>query len=66
MTFAEVYITIYRSAIMGFYLTINNTNNSEMNFNSHTKYFAFVRFTLFIKYKFKSAHNKVDGSARIN
>jgi hypothetical protein len=59
MTFAEVYITIYRSAIMDFYLTIYNTNNSEMNFNLGTKYFSFVRFTLFIKYKFKPANNSV-------
>ena len=59
MTFAEVYITIYRSAIINFYLTINNSDKSEMNFNSNTKYFAFVRFTLFIKYKFKPVHNSV-------
>ena len=57
MTFAEVYIIIYRSAIINLYMTINNTNKSEMNFNSNNKYFAFVRCTRFLKYKFKLAHN---------
>lgn len=54
MTFAEMYITIYRLAIIKFYLTINNSNKSEVNNNSGMKYFAFVRFTQFIKYKFNN------------
>ena len=54
MTFAEMYITIYRLAIIKFYLTINNSNKSEVNNNSGMKYFAFVRLTQFIKYKFNN------------
>ena len=58
MTFAEMYITIYRLAIIKFYLTINNSNKSEVNNNSGMKYFAFVRLTQFIKYKFNNFRKK--------
>ena len=59
MTFADIYLSIYKLAITDFYSLPNNLDKNEINFNSNTKYFAFVRFTLFIKYKFKPAHNSL-------
>jgi methionyl-tRNA formyltransferase len=59
MTFADIYITIYKLAIIDFYSVLNNSNKNEINFKSDAKYFAFVSFTQFIKYKFKPAHNSV-------
>ena len=52
MTFADIYITIYKMAITNFYFIPNNSNKNEINFNSNAKYFTFVRFTQFIKYKY--------------
>ncbi len=54
MTFAEMYITIYKLAIIDFYSVLNNSNKIEINFKSDAKHFAFVRFTQFIKYKFNN------------
>ncbi len=41
-------------AITNFYFIPNNSNKNEINFNSDAKYFAFVKFTQFIKYKFNN------------
>jgi hypothetical protein len=57
MTFAEMYIAIYKSAALFSIPFINNDFEKGTNFNLYKKYNAFVRFTDFIKYKFKPVHD---------
>ena len=54
MTFADIYLSIYKLAITDFYFLPNNPDKNEINFNSKAKYFANTKLTQFIKYKFNN------------
>lgn len=54
MTFASVYISVYKLAITNFYSVLNNSHKNKIYFNADKKYFAFVRLTQFIKYRFNN------------
>ena len=54
MTFADIYLSIYKLAITDFYSLPNNPDKNEINFNSKAKYFANTKLTQFIKYKFNN------------
>jgi hypothetical protein len=52
MTFAEIYVSIYISAIIDFLSVPNNPIKSEIGFNSSPKFNSFVKFTQLIRYKY--------------
>ena len=54
MTFAEIYVSIYISAIIHFLSVLSNPIKSEIGFNSTPKLNSFVKFTQFIRYKYSS------------
>ena len=51
MTFACIYISLYKSALTNFYSIPNQIDENQINLNGGNKYFAFVRFSQFLKYR---------------
>lgn len=54
MTFASVYILIYRLAITNFFSSPYKTDKNEIEMKEDNKYLAYVRITQFIKCRFNN------------